>query len=74
MEETKRVYKLKVYFQDSPSPWYVDNVWHIQTEGGLLRLIIDGKSQWFPLCNIQRLEELDKREFPVRTGSNTLTS
>lgn len=67
-EITKRVYSLKVYFQDSPSPLFLENVWHIQTEGGLLRLIVNGKSQWYPLCNVARLEELDKREFPVNEG------
>ena len=58
----KRVYKLAIYFQDSPSPFYVDDVWHIQTEGGLLRLIIGGKSQWWPLCNVANIRELEKRD------------
>lgn len=58
----RRIYSLAVYFQDSPTPLYVDNVWHIQTEGGLLRLIIDGKSQWWPLCNVANIRELERRE------------
>ena len=62
---TKRVYDLKIYFQDSPTPLFLTDVWHIQTEGGLLRLIVKGVSQWYPLCNVARIQELQKREFPV---------
>lgn len=57
----KRVYDLVIYFQDSPNPLYLNDVWHIQTEGGLLRLIINGCSQWWPLANIANIRELDRR-------------
>lgn len=58
----RRVYDLKIYFADSPTPFFVNDVWHINTEGGLLRLIINGKSQWYPLCNIANIREVDMRE------------
>jgi len=58
----RRIYSLTIYFQDSATPLYLDDVWHIQTEGGLLRLIIAGKSQWWPLCNIANIRETAKRE------------
>ena len=58
----ERFYDLVVYFQDSPTPVYIENVKHINTEGGLLRMILnDDKSQWWPLCNIATIRELDKR-------------
>lgn len=61
----KRVYSLKLYFQDSPTPLFVDNVWHIQTEGALLRLIINGESQWWPLCNLAFIKEVGVKEAVV---------
>jgi hypothetical protein len=57
----RRVYSLQIYFQDSPTPLYLDDVWHIQTEGGLLRLIIGGVSHWWPLCNIANISETAKK-------------
>lgn len=57
----KRIYKLKIYYKDSPSPYFVENVEHIQTEGGLLRLIVNGKSQWIPLENIAYFNEIEKK-------------
>jgi hypothetical protein len=56
----RRVYKVVIYFQDSPTPLELSNVWHIQTEGGLLRMIINGNSQWWPLCNIANIRELGR--------------
>lgn len=56
----RRIYKVCIYFQDSPSPLYLDDVWHIQTEGSLLRMIIGGKSQWWPLCNIANIREIER--------------
>jgi hypothetical protein len=53
----KRIYGLTMYLIDSPVPVFLDNVEHIQTEGGLLRLIIDGKSKWWPLCNVSVIVE-----------------
>jgi len=64
----RRIYKLKIYFQDSPTPYFIENVWHIQTEGNLLRLIIGkegntiGKSMWYPLSNIAYLKEIEMVE------------
>lgn len=55
-----RVYKIKLYYKDSPTPMIFDNVWHIQTEGQLLRLIVNGKSQWIPLNNVAYFKEIDK--------------
>lgn len=58
----QRHYDLVIYFQDSASPLYLEGVRHINTEGGLLRMILnDWKSQWWPLCNIANIRELDKR-------------
>lgn len=57
----KRVYDLVIYLKDSPTPVYLNDVWHIQTEGGLLRLIMNGESQWWPLENIATIRELDRR-------------
>lgn len=57
-----RIYKIKLYYKDSPTPTIFNNVWHIQTEGQLLRLIINGKSQWIPLVNVAYFKEIDKRD------------
>lgn len=65
---TRRVYDLTIYFKDSATPLYIDNIWHINTEGELLRLIIDGKSQWWPLCNVFNIRERDHREVPIETN------
>ena len=49
---------IRIYFTDSPSPIDVENVCHIGTEGGLLRVITDGgydaggETQWWPLMHI----------------------
>jgi len=58
----KRIYKLKIYFADSPTPLFLEDVWHIQTEGGLLRMIVGGKSQWWPLCNVAQIREIEMEE------------
>ena len=54
-----RLYTLKFYFKDSPHPWTFKEVSNFSTEGGLVRLVQSKKSQWFPLCNIFRIQEVD---------------
>ena len=58
----RRIYTVRIYFKDSPNPLELENVWHICTEGGLLRMIVAGISQWWPLINVFRIQELDKKE------------
>jgi len=60
--KVKRTYDIVLYYTDSPTPEYIDNVEHFQTEGGLLRLIISGKSKWIPLINVAYFTERHKTE------------
>ena len=56
--QNNRRLRLKIYFQDSPSPLEVENVMHMNTEGGLLRIITENEgSQWWPLCNVFNIRE-----------------
>jgi len=64
-----RMYTLDIRFTDSPNPWIIENVRHIQTEGGLLRLIVgetteSRKSIWIPLCQVHQIAEVDRSEGP----------
>jgi hypothetical protein len=54
---TRRL-KLRIYFTDSPSPIEVENVCHIGTEGGLLRIITESETQWWPLCHVFNIRKL----------------
>lgn len=58
----QRQYKIKIYVDDSPTPLFYDNVSNLFTEGGLLRIIVNGKSQWFPLIKVVRIEEIERKE------------
>jgi hypothetical protein len=54
-----RRYKLRIYFTDSPHPVEVEGVMHMQTEGGLLRIITeDGLSQWWPLVQVFNIRQV----------------
>jgi hypothetical protein len=58
-----RTISIQVYFKDSPTPWVFDNVTNITTEGGLLRVTQGpGQNQWFPLTNVFRIKELERKE------------
>ena len=58
-----RTLTLKIYFLDAPHPWTFDNVTNMTTEGGLLRITQNNKeNQWFPLCEIFRIVELNRAE------------
>lgn len=55
--------KLVVYFTDSPSPIEIDNVCHLGTEGGLLRVITaGGEVQWWPLQHIFNIRQTARWE------------
>lgn len=56
----KRIYTLRLYFRDSPTTLDIEDVEHIQTEGGLLRLIINGSSRWYPLSIIAWVDEIGR--------------
>jgi hypothetical protein len=55
-----RIYSITIYLSDSPTPVYIDNVEHIQTEGNLLRIISESLSTWYPLCNVAYIKENSK--------------
>lgn len=58
----QRHYDLVIYFQDSPTPLYLEGVRHITTQGAMLKVVCnDWKNQWWPLCNIFNIREIDKR-------------
>lgn len=57
-----RLYTLKFYFKDCPHPWTFAGVSNFSTEGGLVRLVQEGKSQWLPLENIFRIQEIERTE------------
>lgn len=64
-KNTRRM-TLKIYFSDSPSPIEVENVCHLGTEGGLLRVITaSGECQWWPLCNVFNIRQIDRKEQPA---------
>lgn len=58
----KRLYNIKLYYRDSPTPEFLQDVEHIQTEGDLLRFIINGQSKWIPLCNVAYFLEINVKE------------
>lgn len=58
-----RVYNVMVSFSDSPTPAMYSDVAHIQTEGGLIRLIdVNGHSTWIPLVAVHQIKEISRRE------------
>jgi len=60
-----RVITIKIYFHSGPHPWTFANVTNLTTEGGLLRITQDSKSnQWFPLVEIFRIVETERKETP----------
>ena len=62
----RRRMHLLIYFKDSPSPIEVENVCHLSTEGGLLRVITSGgadeggETQWWPLCHVFNIRMLSR--------------
>lgn len=65
-KNTRRM-SLRLYFGDSPSPIEVEDVCHLGTEGGLLRIITtspDGgtETQWWPLQHIFNIRLLSLKE------------
>lgn len=61
----RRRVDLKIYFKDSPTPLWVENVCHIGTEGGLLRIMTTSpegevECQWWPLCNVFNIRQIGK--------------
>lgn len=56
-KNTRRM-NLVIYFTDSPSTLEVENVCHMNTEGGLLRIITaDGECQWWPLLSVFNIRQ-----------------
>ena len=66
--KNRRRMHLKIYFKDSPSPIEIENVCHLGTEGGLLRVITNGgreaggETQWWPLCHVFNIRMLSAKE------------
>jgi hypothetical protein len=58
-----RTFTLKIYLKSSPNPWTFQSVTNLTTEGGLIRITQKNKeNQWFPLCEIFRIVELERKE------------